>query len=233
MAEDIRSFNRARVVLLVSLVLTAILYIVPYGRVLAYPLMLLSTLAHEMGHGLTAFLLGGTFERFSMWQDGSGVAVWSGEVGRLGRAVIAAGGLVGPAVAAAIGFAAGRTVRGARICLFCIVGILAIAELLVVRGFFGWFFVAIVGVGCLLVAAKGSGEVMQLVLVFLAVQLALSVFSRGEYLFTPLAETATGTMLSDVGHIAAALWLPYWFWGGVCGAISVVVLVYGVKVYWR
>ncbi|MCP4661118.1 MAG: M50 family metallopeptidase [bacterium] len=233
MAEEVQSFNRARVVLLVSLVLTAILYIVPYGRVLAYPLMLLSTLAHEMGHGLTALVMGGSFHRFSMWQDGSGVAVWSGDVGRVGRAVIAAGGLVGPAVAAAIGFAAGRTVRGARICLFSIVGILALAELLVVRGLFGWFFVAVVLVGCLLVAAKGSEEVMQLVLVFLAVQLALSVFSRGEYLFTSVAQTATGTMPSDVGHIAAALLLPFWFWGGICGAISVVVLAYGMKIYWR
>lgn len=233
MAEAVGSFNRARMVLLVSLVLTAILYLVPYAQVLAYPLMLLSTLAHEMGHGLTALLVGGSFERFSMWEDGSGVAVWSGEVGRLGRAAVAAGGLVGPAVAAAIGFAAGRTMRGARICLYSIVGILAVAEILVVRGLFGWFFVAVVLVGCLLVAAKASGEVMQLVLVFLAVQLALSVFSRSEYLFTPVAETATGAMPSDVGHIAAALWLPFWFWGGICGAISVLALVYGVKVYWR
>jgi len=233
MAEEVRSFPRARVVLLVSLVLTAVLYLIPYGRILAYPLMLLSTLVHEMGHGVTALVVGGSFHRFSMWQDGSGVAVWGGDVGRLGRALIAAGGLVGPAVAAAIGFAAGRTVRGARICLYSIVAILAVAERLVVRGFFGWFFVAVVLVSCLLVAAKGSGEVAQLVLVFLAVQLALSVFSRSEYLFTPVAQTASGTMPSDVGHIAAALWLPFWFWGGVCGTISVLVLAYGMKVYWR
>ena len=60
-----------------------------------------------------------------------------------------------------------------------------------------------------------------------------SVFARGDYLFTPVAETAGGAMPSDVGQIAAALVLPYWFWGAVCGGISVLVLGYGVRSYWR
>lgn len=226
-------FNRARVVLLVSVALTLFLYLIPYGRVLAYPLLMISTLAHEMGHGIAALLVGGSFSRLEMWADGSGMATWRGEGGRLSHALVAAGGLVGPAFAAAIGFAVGRTVRGARIGLVSIAVVLLVAEILVVRGFFAMAFVAVVLAGCLVVAAKTSGEVAQLVLVFLAVQLALSVFSRSDYLFTPVARTATGQMPSDVGHMAAALFLPYWFWGGVCGAISVAVVAYGVRVYWR
>ncbi|HEX6861901.1 MAG TPA: M50 family metallopeptidase, partial [Thermoanaerobaculia bacterium] len=50
----------ARVVLVASAAATLLLYNVPlFGRILARPLILLSTLAHEMGHGLTAMLLGG------------------------------------------------------------------------------------------------------------------------------------------------------------------------------
>ncbi len=225
--------ERARIVLVVSVTLTALLYVVPYGFYLAYPLMLLSTLAHEMGHGVAAMLVGGSFQRFQMWPDGSGVAVWSGEVSRLSRAVVAAGGLVGPAVAAAVGFALGRTVRSARGALAGAAAILLLALVLVVRNLFGALFVAVVIAGCMLAARKASGEVAQLVLIFLAVQLALSVFSRGDYLFTPQAETGAGTMPSDVGQIAAALWLPYWFWGLACGAVSVAVLAYGIRAYWR
>ena len=48
--------ERARLVLLATVILTALLYVVPYGRYVAYPLMLLSTLVHEMGHGVAALL---------------------------------------------------------------------------------------------------------------------------------------------------------------------------------
>ena len=225
--------ERARLVLLATVILTALLHVVPYGRYVAYPLMLLSTLAHEMGHGIAALLVGGSFHRFVMWPDGSGLAVWSGEGDSLSRALVAAGGLVGPAVAAAMGFAVGRTARGARGALTGLAAILALALLFVVRNLFGFIFVAMLLGGCVLAAHKASGEVVQLVLIFLAVQLALSVFSRGDYLFTPTAETAGGTMPSDVGQIAAALLLPYWFWGLVCGAVSVVVVLYGIRAYWR
>ncbi len=233
MSPPLKPTERARVVLLVSVGLTAVLYLVPYGQYLAYPLMLLSTLAHEMGHGVAALLVGGSFHRFEMWPDGSGVAVWSGEVGPFRRALVAAGGLIGPAVAAAVGFAIGRTIRGARGALIALAAILALALLLVVRNLFGVLFVVVVLGGCFLAARKASGEVAQLVLIFLAVQLALSVFSRGDYLFTPVAETATGVMPSDVGQMAAALLLPYWFWGLGCGALSVMALLYGLKVFWR
>lgn len=233
MSRRLHPIARARLVLGVSIVVTAFLYLVPYGRTLAYPLMLLSTLAHELGHGVTALLVGGSFERFVMWPDGSGMAVWSGEPSRLRAAAVAAGGLVGPAVAAALAFTFGRTARGARHTLTAVAVILAVALLLVVRNLFGGVFVIILLAACLATARKASDEIAQLVLVFLAVQLALSVFSRGDYLFTPVAETASGFMPSDVGQIAAALFLPYWFWGAVCGGISVLVLGYGVKKYWR
>ena len=108
-----------------------------------------------------------------MWPDGSGLAVWSGEGGALSRALVAAGGLVGPAVAAAVGFALGRTARGARGALTGLTAILALALLLVVRNLFGFIFVAVVLGGCFLTVRKASGEVAQLVLILLSVQLAL------------------------------------------------------------
>lgn len=216
-----------------SVLVTVALYAVPQGAVLAYPLMLLSTLAHELGHGVAALLVGGSFHRFEMWPDGSGVAQWSGRVTRLELAAVAAGGLVGPAVVAAFGLVAGRRERGARSALYTAAVLLALAELLVVRSVFAFVFVGLVIVLCWLTARHASGEVAQLVLVFLAVQLALSVFSRGDYLFTATADTAAGPMPSDVGQIAAALLLPFWFWGLACGLVSLAVVVWGLRIYWR
>ena len=103
----------------------------------------------------------------------------------------------------------------------------------VVRSVFGAVFVLALILICFGIAFRGREEWCQLVLVFFAVQLALSVFSRGDYLFTPVARTAEGNMPSDVGQMADALWLPYWFWGLVCGAFSVAVLVVALWAYWR
>ena len=229
----LRPSERARLVLGVSVVATLLLYVVPYGYVLAYPLMLLSTLVHEMGHGLAALLVGGSFHQFQMWPDGSGVAMWSAEPSRLRLAVVAAGGLLGPASAAAVGFAAGRTARGARRFLHVITILLALSLVLVVRNLFGWMFVGIFALGLWWVASRSKAETAQLVLVFLSVQLTLSVFSRGDYLFTPTARTAQGEMPSDVGQMAHALLLPYWFWGGLCAGCSIWILIQGLRAYWR
>lgn len=224
--------RQAALFLVGSIIVTVLLYyVIPYGRQIGRPLMLLSTLAHEMGHGIAGVLVGGTFVKFEMWWDGSGVATSSGNFGRLASAFISAGGLVGPAIVAAIGFAVGRTPKGARNALW-VFGIgLILANILVVRNFTGIVFVAAVAGVCLFVAAKGKPWVSQLTLLFIASQLALSVFSRSDYLFTATANTASGPMPSDVANMADNLFLPYWFWGAACGLFSIAVLWVGLRAF--
>ena len=221
--------DRAGLVLASTAVITAILYLVPGLRVLAWPLRLLSTVAHEMGHGVAAILVGGRFEALLMWSDGSGVATWTAHTGRLAYAAIAAGGLIGPALAAGLCLVTGRTAKGARITLVVLGGGLLIADLLLVRTVFGAAFVAILGLVLLASGLARTPWLAQSVLLFVAVQLALSVFSRADYLFTPVATTGRGTMPSDVARIAEALILPYWFWGGCCGLLSVAILVVALR----
>lgn len=74
-----------RVAIIVSIALVLIAWQIPYGRLVIYPLSLLGTYVHEMGHGLTALVLGADFERLVMFPDGSGFAEWRGDVGRLAR----------------------------------------------------------------------------------------------------------------------------------------------------
>ena len=86
--------------------------------------------------------------------------------------------------------------------------------------------------GCLFAGRRLSPERAQWVIVFLGVQLALSVFSRASYLFTRGVTNPTGVFPSDVMQMQNALFLPYWFWGLVCGGFSVLVLIYGVRTCW-
>ncbi len=208
---------------------TLLLYRVPYGRYVAYPLVLLSTFAHEMGHGTGALLIGGGFSSLEMASDASGLAHLRIPNGRLARAFTSAGGLVGPAFLAALFFGLARRPKSAHVglVLFGVASLLAL--LIVVRSVVGGLFVGGLAAFCLFLGVRSSGRVAQWVLVFMAVQLSLSVFSRGDYLFT---ETA-GNGPSDVAQMADALFLPYWFWGVVCGATSCVVLAFGIRTFWN
>src|SRR5579859_6468071 len=114
MANGVVAAGNARanagLILLAAILLTVGLPYLPHGMVIAYPLLLLSTLAHELGHGFTALAVGGEFHAFRMWADGSGVANadWSHQPSRIQAALVAAGGLVGPAIVAMVFLIAGR-----------------------------------------------------------------------------------------------------------------------------
>jgi hypothetical protein len=219
-------------VFVASVTVTALLYALPIGRTLAWPLVLVSTLVHELGHGLAAAILGGRFESLVIYRDASGAAYWSGTLGRVATATVAATGLVGPAAAAFALLAFGRTDRGARILLAIVAATLVAVTLLLVRNPFGMAFTAVLAASMLAVM-MWAPRASQGVIVFLAVQLALSIFSRGDYLFTRSAVTASGVRLSDVAVMSRALVLPYWFWGALCGALSIILLVAGFKLFFR
>src|SRR5262245_35106628 len=215
-----------------SAVTTGLLYALPYGRTIAWPLVLLSTLAHELGHGIAAALLGGRFQSLVIYADASGMAQSTGAFGRIATAAVAGAGLIGPAVAAFLLLAFGRKERRAPMLLLCVGAALVAVALLVVRNLFGFWLVALVGASLLFVATRAV-SLAQTVIVLLAVQLGLSVFSRGDYLFMRTASTAAGPAPSDVAVMAGALFLPYWFWGVVCGSLSIAFLFWGIRIFFR
>lgn len=219
--------KRARLLLVISAAVTFGLYVIPYGDTIGYPLLLISTVAHELGHGISATLMGGDFVELVMYQDGSGYASHTMVPSAFGSAFISAGGLCGPAVAAAVCFVGGRNPQWSR-RLLAVFGVgLALAILLVVRSWFGALFIGLLAAGMLGVALWARAELSQLAIIFLGVQLALSVYARGDYLFMEWAETGAGRLPSDTKQMELALGLPYWFWGGLCAAFSAVVLIGG------
>jgi hypothetical protein len=218
----------SRTVILAS-ILTIILYFVPFLYPIAYPFILFSTLVHEMGHGLAAILLGGYFDSFKMWANGSGVANIAGDFGNFARAAIAAAGLMGPALMAGLFFIMVKSERRARLMLASFGILLVLSIMLVVRNLFGVFFVGLMVALCFYFSLGALKKYSQILLAFLAAQLSLSVFSRSDYLFTPVALTSEGTMPSDVAQIASALYLPYWFWGACCGIFSLLILALGIR----
>ncbi len=231
--DAVRVGKRTRIFLLASVLVTLALYFVPYGQLAIMPLIWLSTLVHELGHGFTAAMFGGEFHRFVMFPDASGAASYSGDFGPIRQALVAGGGLVGPAIVAAVGFLLARKPRWAQVGLLVSVFALVAIAVLVVRNGFGWAFVGGLALVLGLLATRKNPEVAQIGMVFMSTQLALSVFSRGDYLFMEYAETAQGRMPSDVSQMADALVGPYWLWGGLCGLFSLIVLGLGLWVFFR
>ena len=227
--------RRAKHALWWSVGLTVVLYAIPLGGFVVYPLMLFSTLVHELGHGLTSLAVGGTFERMVMFSDGSGVATHGGVPvsAAVSHALVSAGGLLGPSIVAALAFGLARTGRLSKAALALGAVFLAVMMAAFIRNPFGLVFTGLVvfGLGC--TALRCSADTAQIVVVFLAVQLSLSVFSRGDYLFVEHAQTGAGVMPSDTAHMAMALGGAYWMWGLACGVFSVLVLGLGVWAFSR
>ena len=219
--------------LLLAVAATAALYFIPALAPLARPLVLFATLMHELGHGLAALLLGGSFTKLQLWADGSGVAMHAGSNGAFGRAFISAAGPLGPPFAALALFFAARTDRGAHRALAALAFFLLLVDVVWTRNLFGMFFVGAVALALGALAKYGSAKVAQVACAFLAVQLSLSAFSRSDYLFTAVAQTGAGAMPSDTAQIADALWLPYWIWGALIAVISLAVLGAGLWLFAR
>lgn len=227
--DTLANRNRAARSVMLASFLTLVLYVIPFLHPIAYPFVLLSTLVHEMGHGVAAMLAGGHFLSFNMWFDGSGIARISGDFNSFARAFVSAAGLVGPAIVAGLFFQNIKTERRARVMLASFGIVLIISILLVVRNLFGVFFVGAIATLAFYFSLGRGKTYSQVVLAFFATQLALSVFSRSDYLFTETALTKSGAMPSDVAQIADALFLPYWFWGALCGLFSLAVLAFGIR----
>lgn len=199
-------------------------------QALGWPILMGSTLAHELGHGLTASMLGGQFMSLDMYGDGSGVAAYRGAFGRVDIALIAAGGQLGPPFAAMLLLMASVGLRPSHIALGLLAVLLAASAVLWAGNPLTISYCLILAGALALIALWGGARLSQLSCMFIAVQLVLASFTRSDYLFTPIARTGSGAMPSDVGQIAEAFWLPYWLWGGLIAGMSLVFLGVGV---WR
>ena len=218
--------------LITAAFLTILLWQLPLGNYILYPFTLLATWFHEMGHGFTAALLGGKFHRLLIFPDGSGLAMHSGVVafGPLGRALVSAGGPLGPPIAGALFIFAGRRYQLAHYTLFIFGSILIVSALLWVRSGFGLLIISLMGVLILLLAWKAKPWAQGFAIQFLGVQACISTWQQVNYLFTYSVEIDGKQIVSDTGQIAGQLFLPYWFWGVAITLFSLVILAFSL---WR
>ncbi|RJY09378.1 M50 family metallopeptidase [Aurantiacibacter aquimixticola] len=214
--------------LILAAVLVMFLPTIPLGNYLIYPFVILSTWFHEMGHGLTALVLGQDFELLVINSDGSGYAQSRAdmEASGLSMALIAAGGPLGPSVVGSVLILASAVRKYWRPALYGLAGALAISTVIWVRSTVGWIVLPALAAAFAWVAWRGQDWLRLFALQFVGVLAALSMFRDFDYLFSESAVIGGQPMLSDTGAMEQALAFPYWLWailiivvsGGMIGA---------------
>lgn len=221
--------------LIIAALITVVLWQLPAGHYILYPFSILATWFHEMGHGLIALLFGGKFDQLILFPDGSGLALHSTPVklSAAGRASIAAGGPLGPPIAGALFILAGRHYKTAHYGLI-LLGVLLIASVLIwVRSAFGMVVISALSIVILGIAFKAEAWLQTFTIQFLGVQACVSTYHQMDYLFIYSVTIDSQQMLSDTGHIAEQMWLPYWFWGIVIILISLGMLFLSLRLAYR
>ncbi len=223
--------NRLMAFFWVAAAVSIILPRIPYGRNVLYPFALLGTWVHEMGHGLVAILAGGSFNRLLIYQNLGGTAYSSG-VGSLGRAFVAAGGLLGPAIAGGVIIILGSRESTARWVLAGLAIVLAISLVLFVRNAFGWFALGLIAALLAPLALYGPEIVKVFVAQLIGIQFCLASWGTLDYMFTKNFRRDGQVIDSDTQEIAEVLLLPYWFWGGLIALLSFGIMASSFYIAW-
>lgn len=217
--------------LVLAVVLVLFLPSLPFGTYLIYPFVILTTWFHEMGHGLSALLMGEEFLQLMIFADGSGVAESTrdpdGSV--VVSAIIAAGGPLGPTVAGAALIVASAHRKAWRPALWFTAAAILASVIIWVRSPVGFAVLPLVGAGLALIAWKGSDGLARFMLQFLGMLGAMSMLADFNYLFTEEVTMGGEQMLSDTGNIEAALLLPHWVWAAAILALSATVIGASLK----
>lgn len=212
------------------LALAAILVIglpyLPLGNYLLYPFYILTTWFHEMGHGLTALAMGMQFDRLVIQPDGSGYAVILSDPDswNLTRAMVSAGGPLGPACAGALMILASAKRKWRNVALCALGGIILASTAIWVRSLIGWAVLIPTAAIIVAIATRGGDEICRFALQFLGIHAAISMFGQWSYLFSSGMVIDGSHQLSDTGAMAQQLALPYWFWAAVLIGLGALII---------
>jgi hypothetical protein len=205
---------------------------VPLGTTLLYPLTLLATWVHEMGHGLTALVVGGSFASLDVFADASGLAhtaarhPWQ-------HGLVAAGGLIAPPIVGAALLAVSRGPRRARVMLGAMAVAIVVSLAIWVRSVAGFIALPIDAAAIGAFAIWGGPRERMVFAQLVGFALAIDTWSRKGYLFSATAMVDGAERPSDISSVAGAFGGPYLLWGMLLFVLSCVLLAIGLRVAWR
>lgn len=220
-------------ILIAAALLFVISHYVPFGDVALYPLTLFTTWVHEMGHGLTALVVGGRFHYLEIFRNAGGVA-WTSSATPVQAALIAAGGLLAPPLLGAAILAIVHGPRRARTLLALLAVVLVASMVIWVRTPTGIVAMSAVALALGWAAWRADPEHRVILSQVLGVILAVDTLTRMVgYAFASQVRMNGRLDRSDVGNIADNLGGPIVLWGLAITAIALGLLALGLWWAWR
>jgi len=220
--------------LILAGVVTFFLPSIPYGYYILWPFVILTTFIHEMGHGLMALAMGGSFVKLEIFSDASGLAWYRGVDDGVPTALVAAAGLLGPSTAGGFFILAGRSSKGSSRAFLGLSIFMLLSAAIWIRSTFGLVAISSMGLVFLLISRRAEQGVHQFLIQFLGVQMLAETLGRTmEYLFMGSVNVGGETQHSDTGAIAQAVGGPYWMWGAILAVMAVSIFVLSLRRAYR
>ena len=190
------------------------------------PILFLSTWVHELGHGLGAIFTGGKFVELTVFPNFSGIAQ-TRTTTSFQRVMVILLGLLGPSLLGVLMIVLTRALNWYRVALIVLAALLVMSQIWAADSFTrlslgAW--TVILG----LIAWKVSNEAVLYVSHIIAIALCLNALTSFGYFFIGNAEINGSEYTSDTGVMAEILGGPYWLWGGLIAALSIIILFAGV-----
>ena len=228
-SQNLMPNDRMELILLVGIaIVTGIMWQIPSGKIILYPLTLLSTWYHEMAHGLMAVLLGANFKKLEIFANGNGLAMYEYRgslfLGPIGKVLVSAAGPMGPPIIGAGFILASRSWQTSQQLLIILGSFMLISVLIWVRTGVGILLITLLGLIILAIGLEASPEIKVFAIQFLGVQACISTFRDFDYVFRYY------NGYSDTAKIAKILILPHWFWGILITLASVFLLLQSLRI---
>lgn len=218
--------------LILFAVITIVIWHIPNGKLIFYPFTILGTWFHEMGHGIAAMVLGGSFNKLVLYPNGSGLAQFSHNFGNIKLGLTAAAGPFGPTVAGALLIIASSGRKSTKAALIMLSAIMILSCIIWIRPVISVGFLVILLLSLITgyIGLKSRYSIQTVILQFLGVQSFASVYISIGYLFSTGGIIGNAQYYSDTQVMADNLLLPFWFWGAAIIAFSLVMIYYSFKI---
>ena len=234
MSKYYRTNYKAILGFIAAAILLVLVWRTYYGYYILYPFTILGTWFHEMGHGIMSMIVGGTFIRLEIFNNGSGLAYSSYLDSNfyfnknIALGLVSAAGLFGPPVIGAFLILMSKTYKRSKIMLYLLSIVMLLSVIIWVRTTVGIITILFLGAIILYIAIKGNEILQQLIVQFLGVIACIDTYKQIDYLYTKSFVSNGVEKLSDTGTMAERIGLTYNFWATVILVLSFSLLMYSL-----
>lgn len=228
--DNSKNNNQIFFLSIAALVLIAAWFI-PNGRFLFYPLTLISTWFHEIGHAVGTWIIGGKVDSIHIYSNLSGVtnSMIPLGTGNIKQAIIAAGGPVMPSIIGSILLLSGRNQISAKLALLLLSGSMFISVVLLGNLSIGMLMIGLIAWGIGYSALKLNEDFLRILTQILGIEGGISIFSTFSYLSSDVSALINGqTFTSDTQFLASLVGSSHFFWAITLTAIPIVLMVFAL-----